>query len=163
MAFSSRYESLRKLREISLRKAEQLFMEALGILDQNRMMLKKLDSKRTQSVDSISGQEGSFAQTVSWRALCYDYVHAVSGEMQRVEEVIVKIEGELSQRRCDWQEATKELKKVEHLMEMEFQGQKDLAEQREERVQDDLQMSRWGKSSKLQSVSLSPGKGRDGR
>lgn len=163
MAFSSRYESLRKLREISLRKAEQLFMEALGILDQNRMMLKKLDSKRTQSVDSISGQEGSFAQTVSWRALCYDYVHAVSWEMQRVEEEIVKIEVELSQRRCDWQEATKELKKVEHLMEMEFQGQKDLAEQREERVQDDLQMSRWGKSSKLQSVSLSPGKGRDGR
>ena len=163
MAFSSRYESLRKLREISVRKAEQLFMEALGILDHNRMMLKKLDSKRIQSVASISGQEGSFTQTVSWRALCYDYVNAVSGEMQRVEEEIAKIEIELSQRRWHWQEATKELKKVEHLMEVELQGQKDLEARREERVKDDLQMARWRKASDLQTLSLSPEKGRDGR
>ncbi len=163
MAFPSRYESLRKLKEISVRKSEQLFMEALGILDHNRMLLKKLDSKRVQSVASISGQEGSFAQTVSWRALCYDYVNAVSEEIQRVEEEISKIEIELSRRRCHWQEATKELKKVEHLMEIELQGQKDLEARREERVKDDLQMSRWGKASNFQPVSLSLEKGQDGR
>lgn len=163
MIFFSRYESVRKIREISARKTEQLFMESLGILDQNRVLLKRLDLKRTQSVSSLSGQEGSLEQTVSWRALCYDYVHVVSEEMRRVEQEIERIESEVSQRRVHWQEAMKELKKVEHLMEVEFEGQKQLDGRREERVQDDLQMSRWERASRPHPVPSSPEKGREGR
>lgn len=163
MIFSSRYESVRRFREISAKKTEQLFMEALGVLDQSRMLLKRLDSKRTQSVASIAGQEGSFEQTVSWRALCYDHVNAVTGEMQRVEQEIGRIEVEVSQRRCHWQDAVKELKKIEHLMELELQGQKQLENRREERVQEDLQMSRWGRDSRSRAVSASSEKRGDGR
>jgi flagellar biosynthesis chaperone FliJ len=142
---------------------EQLFMESLGILDRNRLLLKQLDSKRIQGVSSISGQEGSFEQTSSWRALCYDYVNSVTGEMQRISLEIEKIEVEVSRRRFDWQEAMKELKKVERLMELEFEGKKQLGERRDERVQDDLQMSRWGRSSDVRSGSSRPEKGGENR
>ena len=163
MIYSSRYESIRKLREISVRKTEQLFMESLGVLDQNRVFLKSLDVKRKQSVSSISGQEGSFEQTASWRALCYDYVKIVNEEIRQVEQEIERVEAELFERRIHWQEAMKELKKVEHLMELEFEGQKQLEGRREERVQDDLQMSRWGRVSRTDHVSSSPEKGRENR
>lgn len=163
MMFLSRYESVRKLREISTKKMEQLFMEALLILDRNRILLRTLDFKRSQSVGSLSGQEGSFAQTVSWRALCYDYVHVVSREIFQVEQEIIMIEKEVLLRRGAWQEARRELKKIEHLMEIEFQGQKQLEDRREERGQDDLQMSRWGRRSSITPRSVSSSeKGRDG-
>lgn len=161
MMFSSKYESVRKIRESSARRMERLFMESLVLLDRNRVLLKTLDSRRIQSVSSIDGQEGSFHQTVSWRALCYGYVNVVSEEIRCLEKEIEGIEEEVSRRRFQWQEALKELKKIEHLMEVEFQGQRQLAERREERSQDDLQMSRWGRNGRPSPSS--PEKGEERR
>ncbi len=145
MAFVSRYESVRKVRELSVQKTERVFMEALSLLDRHRGMLRDLDLKRVQGVSFVSGQEGTFEQTAAWRSMCYDYVRWIDGEVERISALMETLSEEVNRCREEWQRSRREIEKINHLMEEEVSGHRSVLIRREERSQEDLTLSRWGK------------------